>query len=74
MPKHHTVIDGWLFTVEYPMYIQGMYKVYWDEVWIGYVYYRIDQFSAHPRIWIATTDYTQLFLTELSEFINALGL
>jgi hypothetical protein len=74
MPKHHTVIDGWLFTVEYPMYIQGMYKVYWDEVWIGYVYYRIDQFPAHPRIWIATTDYTKLFLTELSEFINALEL
>jgi hypothetical protein len=72
MPKHYTHIDGFLFTIEYPVFIKGMYKIYWDGFWIGYVYYRLDGSPPPNRIWHATTDYTQLYLSQLSKFIDAL--
>jgi len=71
MPKLNLNIEGFYFTIEYPVYIEGMYKIYWEEVSIGYIYYRLDEPAAPHKIWCATTDYTQLYLVELSLFIES---
>jgi len=74
MHKYKVIIDGWLFTIEHSVYIKGMYKVYWDKVWIGYIYYRLDQSPARPRRWHATTDHTALFVSDLGRHIDASGI
>ena len=71
MAKCNLVIDGFDIRIEYPVYIKGMYKIYFDNVWIGYVYYRIDHLESPSKIWYATTDYTQLYLVELSLFLES---
>jgi len=35
------------------------------------VYYRIDHLESPSKIWYATTDYTQLYLVELSLFLES---
>jgi hypothetical protein len=70
MPKVNVVIEGFDFTIEYPVYIKGMYKVYWEEVWIGYIYYRMDRPVNHKKIWYDTSDYAKLYLVKLSNFIE----
>ena len=65
-------IDRFFFTLKYPVYIPTMYKVYWEEVFIGYIYYKYEDFPNVQRKWCATTEYTELYLVELSQIIDSL--
>jgi len=57
-----------------PQHIEGMYRIEWDGIYIGYIYVcDLDEELGKP-IWAATTEYTRLYVEDLGKLIEESGM
>lgn len=71
MKKLSLYIEESLIEIYYPCYIEGMFKIVWDDIHIGYIYTKGHHRVLKKRTWIATTPHVRIFIKELGSFLES---
>jgi len=74
MEKFRYFIEDNVIEVWRPQNIEGMYRVEWDGIYIGYIYVcDLDEDLGTP-VWAATTEYARLYVEDLGKLIEDSGM
>jgi len=74
MEKFRYYIEENVIDVNRPQNIEGMYRVEWDGIYIGYIYVcGINEDVGRP-VWAATTEYVRLYVEDLGRLIEDSGM
>ena len=64
-------IDGHMAEIYQPIYNSGMYLVTLDQVEMGYLYISYIDEDLEKPVWIASTEFVEGHLDELSKYIES---
>jgi hypothetical protein len=71
MDKIRYFTENDIINIYKPQHLPGMYRVEWNEVYIGYIYVcDFDEERGAP-VWAATTEYARVYVEELGKLIEA---
>lgn len=70
MKRMCLILEGRLVEIYYPVYVDRMYKIVWDNIEIGYLYCRKADMLLGPESWIATTPHVEVYMSELVTFLE----
>lgn len=74
MEKISLVIDGRIIQIYYPQDERGWYEIIWDNISIGFMYVKELHEDLDTPLWVATTPHVEVYLDQLSKFIDSSNL
>jgi hypothetical protein len=70
MKRMCLILEGRLVEIYYPVYVERMYKIVWDNIEIGYLYCREGDRLVGRETWVATTPHVEVYMSELVTFLE----